>query len=244
MEMSVARPHFMRAPLYQQIRDHFVGLIAVGDWGSGKLLDSEADLAVAMNVSVGTVRKALDALESEGLVTRRQGRGTIVVDQRAADSGVQLSNLRIRDGERVTGTVVAFDFRIETASAEEARKLRLGAQENVYRSERIREYNGHRFMLERLAMPQRLLPDLTEPFFASARLAIEAARLHNMLVGKAEERVDISIADEQIAAALGTAVGKPLLRLDRLTYSTTGTVLEWRIAHCDLHEKYYMADLF
>jgi DNA-binding GntR family transcriptional regulator len=45
-------------------------------------MPSEATLTQEFGLARGTVVKALDALEQEGLVTRVQGRGTFVRDQR------------------------------------------------------------------------------------------------------------------------------------------------------------------
>jgi DNA-binding LacI/PurR family transcriptional regulator len=47
--------------------------------GDKYLLPTEAKLASKYNVSIGTVRKAVDELENEGLVCREQGRGTFAI---------------------------------------------------------------------------------------------------------------------------------------------------------------------
>jgi len=67
-------------PLYQQVRDAFVQRLVEGKWTPGQALPSEMELAAEVGVSQGTVRKALDALASENLVIRRQGRGTFVAE--------------------------------------------------------------------------------------------------------------------------------------------------------------------
>lgn len=45
-------------------------------------MPSETTLSQEFGLARGTVVKALDALEEEGLVTRVQGRGTFVRDQK------------------------------------------------------------------------------------------------------------------------------------------------------------------
>ena len=52
--------------------------IATGEWSPGAALPSEARLAVDFGVSQGTVRKAIEKLAAQNLVTRQQGRGTFV----------------------------------------------------------------------------------------------------------------------------------------------------------------------
>lgn len=73
-------------PLYQQIQQVLQQRIADGEWKNSEPLPSEWDLAAQLGVSQGTVRKALMALVSAGLLTRRQGRGTFVTEM-ASDWG-------------------------------------------------------------------------------------------------------------------------------------------------------------
>src|SRR5258708_30802950 len=53
----------------------------------GTLLPSEMDLGKAYNLSRGTIRKALDILANEGLISRQPGRGTIILSPGAKDKG-------------------------------------------------------------------------------------------------------------------------------------------------------------
>lgn len=65
-------------PLYRQVRDLLVKPIVDGVWKPGEVLPNEFDIAADLGVSQGTVRKALDELEAEKFVLRRQGKGTFV----------------------------------------------------------------------------------------------------------------------------------------------------------------------
>jgi len=73
-----AAPAFSITPLYQQIYNHLAEEIAAGIYPVGASLPNEVDLARSYKVSAGTMRKALDKLEAEGIVSRKQGRGTFV----------------------------------------------------------------------------------------------------------------------------------------------------------------------
>ena len=237
------KPNLSMRPLYLQIRDHFVALIASGEWQAGRQIDSEAGLANTLGVSVGTVRKALDTLEAEGLVTRRQGRGTKVNDQTADDASVLYSNLRIGDGQRVSGTVASHVTELVDSNPTEQLHLKIGGGEKIFRCVRVRKFDETPFMHEQLTVPQRLMPDLKPEDFMDPRVTTLGARRNGILIGPAQERVSIELASAEVAEALGIAVGKPLLRLERTIFSITSKPLEWRVAVCDLHEKYYMADI-
>lgn len=60
----------------QQVRARLLELIKSGDLGSGGKLPTERALADRFGVGRRFVRQALDALEAEGLVWRKQGKGT------------------------------------------------------------------------------------------------------------------------------------------------------------------------
>jgi GntR family transcriptional regulator len=81
-------------PLYTQVRNLLAQRIARGVWSPGSMLPNEGELARELGVSPGTVRKALDVLESDRLVLRRQGRGTSVVDLATGEVAARFSNLR------------------------------------------------------------------------------------------------------------------------------------------------------
>lgn len=71
---------FVTRPLYLQVHDALEERIAAGEWKTDTAVPNENDLARHFGVSPGTMRKALDMLESKGIVSRRQGRGTFVTD--------------------------------------------------------------------------------------------------------------------------------------------------------------------
>ena len=67
-------------PLYHQLRMALLDRIGAGEFRPGDPLPSERQLAADYEVSRITVIQALKALEQEGVVERRQGRGTFVVE--------------------------------------------------------------------------------------------------------------------------------------------------------------------
>jgi DNA-binding GntR family transcriptional regulator len=68
-------PQYRR--LYELLRKH----ILEGIYEEGVLLPSENELCAAHNLTRPTVRQALDALVKEGLIIKKQGKGSIVRNQ-------------------------------------------------------------------------------------------------------------------------------------------------------------------
>ena len=65
-------------PLYQVVENHLRELISSGRLVPGDLIPAEPKLAKTLNVSQGTVKKAIDNLVWQGLLFRHQGKGTFV----------------------------------------------------------------------------------------------------------------------------------------------------------------------
>jgi GntR family transcriptional regulator len=68
-------------PMYLQIMEQIKQRVAVGDWRRGEEIPSIRQLAVALNVSVITIKRAYLELEREGVIVTQQGKGsTVAVD--------------------------------------------------------------------------------------------------------------------------------------------------------------------
>jgi GntR family transcriptional regulator len=67
-------------PVYRQLAAWFREKISNQEWKTNFKLDSEIELANQLDLSRGTVRKAVEELISEGLLIRSHGRGTFVSD--------------------------------------------------------------------------------------------------------------------------------------------------------------------
>ena len=66
-----------RPPLYEQLRSELRDRIERGVYRPGDLFPSEAELMAEHSLSRITVRRAIAELQREGLVTTRQGAGTL-----------------------------------------------------------------------------------------------------------------------------------------------------------------------
>src|SRR5262245_30464637 len=65
-------------PMYLQIMEQIRRRVAVGDWKAGHALPSIRQLAVDLQISVITVKRAYLELEREGIITTQHGKGSVV----------------------------------------------------------------------------------------------------------------------------------------------------------------------
>lgn len=67
-----------KRPMYLQIMERIKQRIAAGDWVEGQPIPSIRQLAVDLQVSVITVKRAYYELEREGVIITQQGKGSRV----------------------------------------------------------------------------------------------------------------------------------------------------------------------
>lgn len=233
---------FSTRPLYLQVKDSLVQRIVAGAWKAGTAIPNEIELSRELGISVGTVRKALDEMESERLISRRQGRGTFVIDQTSDECAIRFSNIRDPDGVRLLGEVVASSITPGTANDTETQLLQLRSSEPVFRLRRISAHDGHPLMVEESTVPQSRFPGLADEADITSSIVVLAHR-YGVLLARAQEKVGVTAAQGEVADDLKVAAGTPLLKLDAVIYAIDGRPIQWRIAQCNLRENYYMTDI-
>jgi GntR family transcriptional regulator len=238
--VSFARKISTRA-LYIQVRDYLAQQIATGALKPGALLPNELELAEQLGVSLGTLRKGLQALENERLITRRHGRGTFVRDH-AADTPLTFDNLRTKDGQPIPFTLQFLGAARMRAGAEEQERLRLETPEPVIRCQQVRHYQGP-FLLERISLVISRFSGLDCAALEGPYQLAVLAQEHGVLVGPASESVEIARASAEVGAVLDVEPGAPLLQLERIIYSLDYVPLEWRLGYCRLEAVKYVTIL-
>jgi GntR family transcriptional regulator len=233
---------FSNRPLYLQVRDALVKRITDNVWRPGVAIPNEPDLARELGVSPGTMRKALDLLASEHLVTRRQGRGTFVNDQTSNKLVLRFTNIRDRDGERIVDSVGSSDIGTGEATDLECARLRLQSHDPVYRIRRLRITKGRPYMVDETSMPATLFPGLAGKEPLSHRISVILGQ-YSILPGRAQERASVCKAATAVAAALGLASRSPIMVLDRVVFALDNAPVEWRVGYCHLVDEYYMAEM-
>lgn len=228
-------------PLYLQVRDVLAERIESGLWKPGQPMPNEGDLAHEYGVSAGTIRKALGILESERLVTRKQGRGTFVNDQASDELAIRFTNIRGSTGKRIAGDVQSLE--VAEGEADELERVRLHLQEHdiVYRVRNLRRQNAQPFMVEQASMPAALFPAF--PMNNGHHPIVLLAQQNGILMGKAEERISIGLATPADAEALGVDPLSPILVLDRILLTLNGRPIEWRVGRCHFSEQHYSTEI-
>lgn len=232
-------------PLYGQIKELLLRRLAAGEWRPGDALPSETALAQEYGVSQGTLRKALNALEAEHLVDRRQGKGTFVAKHSAKRSLFQFFHVVGNDGERQLPESRALSCNGGVANKTEREALELKPGASVIRIQRVRHLNGEPVISEYISVPGKLFRDLR-------RRPLE--EVPNALYQLYEEHYGVTVAriSEQLRAVacqaedgkrLGVPVDTPLLEIERIALSIEKQPVEWRLSRCSTANHFYLNDL-
>src|SRR5215217_7758349 len=112
-------------PLYKEVKLRLTPDLAAGEWKAGGAIPSETRLAERFNVSIGTIRKAIDELVAERILVRQQGRGTFVAAHTEDRTLFYFFHIVGKDGSREVPTSDLLSFRSGRATAAEESRLRI-----------------------------------------------------------------------------------------------------------------------
>ncbi len=136
--MSLSQVYESDSPLYAQVRELIVGRIHSGEWQPGALIPGDAQLAQEYDVSQGTVRKAIDSLVDDRLVTRRQGKGTFLASHNPQKELFHFFHLVNEKGELALPTSKVLSVAKIKVSTGVAQMLSLPTKEQIICIKRVR----------------------------------------------------------------------------------------------------------
>ncbi len=236
---AAAAPRFQ--PLYRQITAAILQSLASGEWLPGQAIPGEHELARRYGVSQGTVRKAIEALAAEGLLVRRQGRGTFVSSHRETYAQFRFLRLRPDEGPAVQPASRIVDCRRVRAPADVARPLGLRPGESVLFIRRLLVFGDEPVVLDDIWLAGEEFRQLT-----SERLAGHSGQLYAVLetelgtkMIRADEKLRAVAASGVQAELLGVAPGAPLLLVERVTSTFNGRAVELRRGLCRTDRHHY-----
>ncbi|MBI3706369.1 MAG: GntR family transcriptional regulator [Proteobacteria bacterium] len=210
-------------PLYLQLAEGLRGLINDGSVRVGEALPSERELSNVTHISRVTVRKAIDTLLRDGMLSRRRGSGTYVaprIEQPAsvlAGFSADMANRGSKPGS------IWLDRVLAPPTPEEVMTLAIAPDSMVTRLSRVRTADDEPLAIERAVVPAALLPPLER---LGDSLYAALARLGNRPV-RGLQRLHASLATAREAQLLSIPVGAAILRIERRTFLASGAPVEY-----------------
>jgi DNA-binding GntR family transcriptional regulator len=212
-------------PLYDQVARELERAIADGRLRKGSQLENEVRLADRWGLSRLTVRRAIQQLVDSGLLVRRRGVGTQVVNEQSArPQGLgSLFDDLIEAGRFPTTTVLTHERVI--ADSHIAEKLGIPCGSDVVFLERCRYANGRRLAIMRSWLIVDAAGDLTTNALASAGL-YQLLRDAGTWPHSSRRSIAAKAASPVDAALLGIPVGAPILMAETTMQDRSGRTVE------------------
>ncbi len=232
---------FSTRHLYLQVRDALAQEIAKGARKAGAPLPNEIDLSREFGVSIGTMRKALEVLAREKLISRQPGRGTLVCEPLSTQASTRFDSLLSQSGETLTGETRYIEIFEASPDAVEQEELRLRSSEAILVIKRTLGDGDRPVVYEKISLPAGRFPTFDVTAMAkSYRISTIADQCGIHLLG-GKEKIDISTADREVATRLGIEEGTPVLHISRVMFGSNELPLERRVAHCRVEAVQYVA---
>jgi GntR family transcriptional regulator len=233
-------------PLYIQIKALLVARVTEGEWAPGDIIPSEMQLAQQLNVSQGTVRKAITELVENNVLMRRQGRGTFVAIHDNDRALFHFFHIVNNSGKKVLPECKTLSCRRKRASRKQALKLNLLGGAQIICIERIRNLDNLPTIVETIILPTKFFGDL-----GKGKSCVLPNTLYQMYetrfgitIHRAEEQLRAVPATDHDASLLGLEKNTPLLEIERTALTLNGTPVELRISRCKTAGHYYQNTVF
>ncbi|MET0338100.1 MAG: GntR family transcriptional regulator [Caulobacter sp.] len=210
------------APLYRQLQRALRVAIKTKVLSPDDALPAERDLAEEFAVSRITVRKALDGLVNEGLLTRRQGAGTFV----AARVEKSFSKISSFSEDMISRGRVPHSVWLNrsegTVTPEESLTLGLSPGAPVYRFHRIRYADNAPMALEYSTLAAFALPSVD----AVKTSLYEALEKTGHRPARALQRLRAVLLTTDQAELMGLSPRDPALLIERRGFLADGRTVE------------------
>lgn len=232
-------------PRYKEIAGQMRDALADGEWKPGEAIPAERRLSDRFGASIGTVRKAIDALVAANLLIRQQGRGTFVASHNRDRLLFYFFHIAPEQGAKQYPDVRLVAFARGKADRGEAEQLRIAAGDAVFRIRNLLHLGGRPVIVDDLVLPAARFDGLTEKQFAH-----RPSTIYNLYqdgfglsVVTTRERLRATLADVETARLLGVSNGTPLLSIRRTALSYNDDPVELRRSLVNTAEHEYWADI-
>ncbi|MCR8632800.1 GntR family transcriptional regulator [Paenibacillus radicis (ex Xue et al. 2023)] len=215
-------------PLYIQLAEQFRELIQSDQLQFGDRFPAEMDLAGEYEVSRITVRKAIEDLVNEGILARKQGKGTFVSKPKIDRELVNVTSFTDRMQARgMTAGARSMDVKVTPASLKMA--LLLGVPENseIAEIQRLRLINDEPVSLETSYLSLERCPGIQHEILVDQSLYQILDKKYGLRPAYSSKTLELVYASPSESRLLNTVKGASMFLMTALVYSEQRQVMEY-----------------
>ncbi len=215
---------------------HRIYLVLREQLGEGRFaagLPGELALMAQFGVARVTIRRALELLSKEGLISREPGRGTRPVDSKPGGSAAATERRANLTGllenlvsMSLNTSVKVLEVKGISASISVADALQIEAGSEVQKAVRVRSTREGPLSYITTYVPQLLARSFGRRELSKKPILVLLEE-SGIKVGRAHQTISARLADTAVAEHLDVSVGTALLAVHRLIYDENDKPVQW-----------------
>ncbi|MGJ4953729.1 GntR family transcriptional regulator [Bradyrhizobium sp. HKCCYLS20291] len=209
-------------PLHMQVTEFLVRELAAGRLVEGEKLAPEREMADALGIAVGTLRKALAELQARGHLERIQGSGNYIRAGSPQNSIYSMFRLELASG----------GGGLPTARVLELKRLRkprhlppFGSADHAHRIRRLRAISGRPAALEEIWLDGSCAERLSKGDLLESLYLFYRTRL-NLFIETAEDRIGLGEVPDWAPKDFALRPGSPVPHVMRLSRAADRSIPE------------------
>ncbi|OOG27685.1 GntR family transcriptional regulator [Thioalkalivibrio denitrificans] len=244
MNGTISAADIGRGPLYKRVKSLLTQSLADGEWKPNEAIPSESRLAERFDVSIGTVRKAIDELTAERILVRQQGRGTFVAAHTQSRFLYHFYHVVDEDGIKRFPTPELLQFRRIRAEQNVATRLGLDKGARVIHARNLLRIEGYPVEVNDIYVDAEVFEGLDRDTFSNRPGTIY--QLYQERFGlniiRTSEQLRAVAVDESEANLLDIEVNAPVLQVDRIAFTYHSKPVEYRRSLVNTSRHVYQSD--
>ena len=205
-------------PLYEQLKIELNERIENKILEEGQKLPSEAELCKSYGVSRITVRRAVDELVEEGVLERRQGKGTFVACKRTPLAMMTVDGLGFSDRLHSRRKSIVISKKEYQATKHECEILHLDKDDTVYVFTRQIMLDGKPWMIDRCIYPAKRYHGFYEKVKDDVSTYQILREDYHVIMKRAHKEISLTFATNEQAKILECQPGTPLFKVYKIVY--------------------------
>jgi GntR family transcriptional regulator len=225
-------------PLHLQLQTMLVQSIRSGEYKPGAQIPSELEIAARHQVSRMTVRRALDALVTKGILYRSKGKGTYVAENPVSyglSTLLSFSQTLRAQGYDVTTRVLRQE--VIPASPNVLGALQLAPASQVVVIQRLRLIADKPAAIHTAFLDFRLFAPILQVDLSQASLLTSIQEIYGIPIAYTQDSVQADTPTPEEARLLDIDLQTPVLRVEGIAYAEHGYPMR-------LTRAVYRSDLF
>ncbi|AGF28817.1 GntR family transcriptional regulator [Bacillus amyloliquefaciens] len=230
---------------YEKIANEMRKRIKSSVYDIDQPIPDEKTLAAEFGCSRMTMKRALDTLAAEGMLFRKRGHGTFIIQSAMQDEHVHvvsneilgLSNLL--KGKNIKSKVIRFE--VQFPSQDVAAHLAIDEKTPVYYVVRLRIVEGEPYVLEKTYMPASLIPGINDEVLNHS-IYDHITRGLQLKIAGTHRKIRACKSDDMDQQYLGCRPDDPILEVEHVGFLDNGTPFEYSFSR-HRHDKFVVTSV-